>query len=213
MNQPPSAPADSSPLITRHSGYVRFLHWSMAVLYLVVIATGLALYWRKLLGWMLPFFGGKAPSIAIHFWGGLILMLVTVLLFAVWRNKARWSAADTNFVRHIGQHALRPDQPQPEGTGFFNGGQKLYFWSIIITGVIFVLTGIGWWYRREMPSTYIFCRRTHRFLGVLMSVVFLVHLYKATIGEPGTLRSMISGMVTPAWARSRRPGWFRDLRR
>jgi formate dehydrogenase subunit gamma len=44
-----------------------------------------------------------------------------------------------------------------------------------------------------------------------MSAGLLVHIYKATIGEPGTFRSMVSGTVTRQWARSRRPKWYRDL--
>jgi formate dehydrogenase subunit gamma len=41
----------------------------------------------------------------------------------------------------------------------------------------------------------------------------LVHSYKASIGEPGTLRSMIRGTVTLQWARTRRPKWFRDIKK
>jgi formate dehydrogenase subunit gamma len=214
MNDPISKPAASAPLIVRHSGYVRFLHWTMAVAYIVAMATGMGLYWRRLLGWMLPFFGGKDFAVDVHFWVGLALTLITLLLFIAWRKVAQWSAADSNFVRHLGSHALHPGQPQPEDTGFFNGGQKLYFWGVVVTGVIFFGTGLVWWFRKDVPNeVYAVCRTTHRILGVLMSAALLVHVYKATIGEPGTLRSMLRGTVTLDWARRRRPKWFREIDR
>jgi formate dehydrogenase subunit gamma len=198
--------------IVRHSGYVRILHWSMAGLYIVAMATGMALYWRPLLGWILPVFGGKDVARSIHFWMGVSLTLPTLLIVAAWRKVARWSPADSKFVRHIGGHALHPGRPQPEDTGFFNGGQKLYFWSMVFTGVIFFGTGLVWRYHDGVSkNVYAVCRQTHRVLGVVMSAAFLVHVYKATFGEPGTLRSMLRGTVTRDWARSRRPKWFHEV--
>ena len=63
-----------------------------------------------------------------------------------------------------------------------------------------------------MPrEVYVVGRTSHRVVGVIMSGALLIHLYKATIGEPGTLASMLKGTVTANWARLRRPGWFREL--
>jgi formate dehydrogenase subunit gamma len=46
-----------------------------------------------------------------------------------------------------------------------------------------------------------------------MLVGLVVHIYKASIGEPGTLPSMIRGTVTAQWARTRRPKWFREIKK
>jgi formate dehydrogenase subunit gamma len=111
-------------------------------------------------------------------------------------------------------HALRPDQAQPVDTGYFNGGQKLFFWAFIFSTAYFLVTGLVWWWRREpwMPNgVYVVSRTSHRVLAVIMSGALLIHLYKATIGEPGTLASMLKGTVTASWARLRRPAWFREL--
>ncbi|MFI5356796.1 MAG: formate dehydrogenase subunit gamma, partial [Opitutales bacterium] len=187
---------------------------ALAVCFLVAMGTGLGLYWRSILSWTLPLYGGKPMAVNLHYWFGLGLGLTTALLFLVWRAAARWTPADTHFVKHLTQYAARPDQQPPAETGFFNGGQKLYFWAVVGSTLVLVLTGIVWWYRQDMPHTlYAVCRTTHRVLAVLMSGALLVHVYKATIGEPGTLRSMIRGTVTTDWARTRRPKWFRDLGR
>jgi len=184
----------------------------MAACFIIVMFTGLALYWRSILGWMLPMFGGKETAINLHFWFGLGLGFFTLLLYFAWRAVARWTPADTHFVKHLRQYAASPSQLPPPETGFFNGGQKLYFWSVILSMAVFVVTGVVWWYRKDVPqNVYAVCRTTHRILAVIMSGGLLVHIYKASIGEPGTLRSMIGGTVTREWARIRRPGWFRDL--
>ncbi|MDB6128483.1 MAG: formate dehydrogenase, gamma subunit [Verrucomicrobia bacterium] len=196
--------------IPRHPAYIRLLHWSMAAVYIPVMATGMGLYWNKILGWILPLFGGKETSINIHFWGGLGMAGLTLLMFLAWRAVSRWTGADTQFVRDLPQHALHPGRPLPADTGFFNGGQKLYFWAVVGTGVLFVVTGLVWWFRKDVPANvYAVCRTTHRILGVTMTAGFFVHVYKGTFGEPGTLRSMIRGTVTAKWAQERRPGWYK----
>jgi hypothetical protein len=43
-----------------------------------------------------------------------------------------------------------------------------------------------------MPKeVYVVCRTSHRMLAVIMSGALIVHVCKATIGEPGTLASML----------------------
>jgi len=136
------------------------------------------------------------------------------VLGLAWRKKARWTPADSQFVRDMPTHARHPSRQQPEDTGFFNGGQKLYFWAVIWSCVIFLITGIVWAFRYQVPhNVYAVCRTTHRVLGVIMLIGLVVHIYKASIGEPGTLRSMIRGTVTAQWARTRRPLWWREVKK
>jgi len=209
MSNPPPSPGAS---IVRHSGKVRLLHWSLALAYVAAIATGFALYWERLLGWLVPLFGGHDLTVYIHFWAGIGMTLLGIFLFRAWRREARWSAADSDFVRHMREHALHPERTQPPDTGFFNGGQKLYLWAVVFSGAVFLLTGLVWSYRYQVPKeVYAVCRTTHRIFAVVMAGGLLVHIYKATIGEPGTFRSMLGGTVSREWARTRRPKWFRDL--
>lgn len=198
--------------VARHSAAARLIHWAVALAFVVAMATGLALYWRSILGWTLAIYGGKAAAVRLHFWFGIGLTGAGAAMFFLWRRAARWGPADTHFVKHLREYAARPDQSPPPETGFFNGGQKLYFWMVVGSVAVLFATGLVWWWRKEVPhGFYAVCRTTHRVVAVIMSGALLVHLYKATIGEPGTFRSMVRGTVTREWARSRRPKWFRDL--
>jgi formate dehydrogenase subunit gamma len=210
MEKPPVPPTD----ILRHSFFVRIIHWLIAVAFILAMATGFALYWASILRWMLPYFGGTHGAISIHFLAGLGLAALAIPIFSQWRKRMRWTATDSYFVRHLREHGLRPDQLPPPDTGFFNGGQKLYFWAFIVSTAYLLVTGLVWWWRREpwMPNkVYVVSRTSHRVVAVIMSGAILIHVYKATIGEAGTFASMVKGTVTANWARLRRPGWFREL--
>jgi len=139
LDPPPAAPV--APEIPRHSRTNRLLHWAMALCFLVAMGTGFALYWH-ILRWTLPLYGGKDSAILLHFWFGLGLGLTTLLVYLVWRTLARWTPADTHFVKHLRKYAASPDQVPPPETGFFNGGQKLYFWSVVVSTALLVVTGV-----------------------------------------------------------------------
>ncbi len=210
MKNPPAPKTD----ITRHSFFVRVVHWLIAISFILAMATGLALYWASILRWLQPYFGGEQGTIAVHFVAGLALAVFAVPMYVVWRKRMRWTATDSYFIRHLREHAMRPDQLPPADTGFFNGGQKLFFWAFIGSSAWLLVSGLVWWWRREpwMPrEVYVVCRTSHRVVAVIMSGALLIHIYKATIGEPGTFGSMLKGTVTDSWVRLRRPKWFREL--
>lgn len=207
-------PPDPTTEILRHTLFVRIVHWLIAIAFVAAMVTGLTLYWSSILKWLVPYLGGQHAAIAIHMLGGLALSVLAVPLFSGWRKRMRWTAADTHFIRHLPEHGLKPGQAQPPDTGFFNGGQKLFFWAFILSTAYLLVTGLIWWWRREpwMPKeVYVVARTSHRVVSVIMSGALLIHIYKATLGEPGTFASMIKGTVTTTWARLRRPGWFREL--
>lgn len=207
-----TTPAPATEIV-RHTLFVRIVHWLIAIAFVAAMVTGLTLYWNSILWWLRPYLGGEHAAIAIHLLGGLALAAFAVPLFFLWRKRMRWTPTDTYFVRHVQDHALRPDQLPPADTGFFNGGQKLFFWAFILSTAYLLVTGMVWWWRREpwMPrEVYVFSRTSHRVVSVIMSGSLLIHIYKATVGEPGTFRSMVRGTVTSSWARLRRPAWFRE---
>lgn len=200
--------------IPRHSLTVRVTHWLIALVFVAAMVTGLTLYWNSILWWLRPYLGGEQSAIAIHFVAGLALAVFAIPMFFLWRKKMRWTATDSYFIRHVREHGMSPKQTPPADTGFFNGGQKLYFWAFILSTAWLLVTGLVWWWRREpwMPrQVYVVSRTSHRVVSVIMSGSLLIHIYKATLGEPGTFASMLKGTVTQSWVRLRRPGWLRDL--
>lgn len=214
----PSTPTPH-PHILRHSAATRLVHWVLAVGFMVAMSTGLSLYWRSILGWAMPLFGGKELAVLLHFWCGIGFAVLALPMFLIWRARMRWTPADSEFVRNLREHALHPGRQQPQETGFFNGGQKLFFILVSWSAAILLFTGLVWWFKKDLfqfkkdffQPFYVVCRMTHRALGVVIAAGFLAHLYKSTLGERGTLRSMITGKVTEEWARSRRPAWHKEV--
>lgn len=203
----------SEPDVLRHSPYTRFVHWGVALFFLLAALSGFTDYFPKAMAWVAPLFGGRKGAQFIHPWFSLGFEAFLLLQFFNWYRPMLWRAADNGFIRHLTKHILPGKEPAPPDTGFFNGGQKLYFWFVIASAVVFLGTGLVWWFKSSFSKElYEVCRTIHRLLAFAVAAGLLVHIYKATLGEPGVFRSMLRGTVTAQWARTRRPGWLRDLR-
>lgn len=197
-------PSRRDPEVVRHSASVRWLHWIVAASFLTAGFSGFVVYFPKVLGWGAPLFGGRKGAQHLHPWFALVFTVAFALQFLQWLRRMKWTPADSRFLRH-------PFQVEP-GTGFFNGGQKAYFWAVFASAVVFLATGMVWWYKLSFPhDVYMTCRFIHRVTGLVMAAGLFVHIYKATWGEAGTFRSMITGKVTLEWARLRRPVWHEEL--
>jgi formate dehydrogenase subunit gamma len=198
--------------LLRHPVYTRFLHWSVAIFFILSLLTGFAIYSPWLFRWIAPLFGGGARTRALHPWFGLVFEVFFLFQFINWFAPMAWTAADRRWLKRLKQYATNEDKLEPEEVGFFNGGQKLYFWAIALSGVLFLITGLLMWFdnvvgRWVVVVSYV----VHDLAALLMLAGFIIHVYEGTAHQPGTFRSMIDGTVTEKWAWTHHPAWYRAV--
>jgi formate dehydrogenase subunit gamma len=101
---------------------------------------------------------------------------------------------------------------EPEDVDFFNGGQKVYFWAIAVSGVLFLITGILLWFDDNVPRWLVAVSYViHDLAALVMLGGLIIHIYEGTAHQPGTFHSMIDGTVTDEWARTHHPAWYRRV--
>ncbi len=104
------------------------------------------------------------------------------------------------------------DRLESEDVGFFNGGQKLYFWAIAVCGVLFLITGLLMWFDDIVPRWSVAVSYVvHDLAALVMLGGLIIHIYEGTAHQPGTFRSMIDGTVTEKWAWTHHPAWYRAV--
>ena len=197
--------------LLRHPVYTRVLHWSVAIFFILALLSGFAIYSPWLYGWLTPLFGGGANTRLVHPWFSLAFVAVFVLQLLNWLEPMTWRARDREWLGHLRAYVTNAETLEPESVGFFNAGQKLYFWTIVATAFVFLLTGIPMWFPRTFGRLVVAISYVlHDVSALVMLVGFIVHVYEGTAAQPGTFRSMMRGTVTDRWAWTFHPAWYRD---
>ncbi|HLN98893.1 MAG TPA: formate dehydrogenase subunit gamma [Pyrinomonadaceae bacterium] len=198
--------------LLRHPVYTRVLHWLVAIAFVLSLLSGFALYSPWLFRFLTPIFGGGAMTRLLHPWFGLFFDIFFLFQFLNWFAPMAWTSADTRWLKRIKRYTSNQDKMEPEEVGFFNGGQKLYFWAIVLSGVLFLITGLLMWFDHVVPRWIVAVSYViHDLAALLMLAGFIIHIYEGTGAMPGTFRAMTNGTVTEKWAWTHHPAWYRAL--
>lgn len=198
--------------LLRHPVYTRVLHWLVAITFVLSLLSGFAIYSPWLFRFLTPIFGGGAMTRFLHPWFGVFFEVFFLFQFLNWLTPMLWTRDDTRWLKRIKQYTTNQDKVEAADVGFFNGGQKLYFWAIVLSGVLFLITGLLMWFDDLTPRWIVAISYVvHDLAGLLMLAGFIIHIYEGTAAMPGTFRAMTSGTVTKAWAWTHHPAWYRDV--
>jgi formate dehydrogenase subunit gamma len=190
--------------VQRFTRAERWVHRSIAVLFLLLLGTAAALYIPDI-----SVLVGNRPILrSVHIIAGVLLPIpiVLALLSAAFRADAqrlnRFTPDDWHWLRTMG----RGTHP----VGKFNAGQKLNA-SFTLGGIIVMFcTGMIMWLNGPFPddirtgATFV-----HDWLTLLIVVVLAGHIWMA-MGDREARRGMRSGKVTTAWAQRMHPDWAQE---
>ncbi|HYM24921.1 MAG TPA: formate dehydrogenase subunit gamma [Vicinamibacterales bacterium] len=199
-------------MILRHPTYTRVVHWSYAIFFVLALLSGFAIYTPWLFRLLTPLFGGGPMTRLLHPWFSLGFVVCFALQIVNWWRPMVWNADDSRWMRHLGAYIRNENAREPDYVGFFNAGQKAYFWTIVVSVLLFLASGIPLWFPRSfgrfvVPLSYV----AHDVAALVMLVGFIIHVYEGTAAQPGTFESMTRGTVAERWASTHHPAWYRRV--
>ena len=198
--------------ILRHGVYTRVVHWAVAITFILALLSGFALFTPWLYNWLAPLFGGGPMARLLHPWFGLAFVITMVLQALGWWQDMRWRANDREWLRRMRDYVTNAEKAEPDDVAKFNGGQKIWFWTMVISGVVFLITGLPLWFPGFFGRTGAWISYfIHDVTALIMLGGFFVHLYEGTAAIPGTFHSMTRGTVREEWAWTHHPGWYREV--
>jgi formate dehydrogenase subunit gamma len=184
----------------------------VAVFFIPALLTGLAIYSPWIYRAVTPLFGGGPMTRLLHPWFSLGFVVFFVLQFLNWLRPMTWTPDDRRWIRRIRAYVTNAEPCEPDYVDFFNAGQKLYFWAIVASAVLFLFSGIPMWFpktfgRLAVNIGYVL----HDIAALVMLGGFVVHIYESTAAVKGTFHSMTRGTVERRWARTHHPAWYRRV--
>jgi formate dehydrogenase subunit gamma len=191
--------------VARFDGTERVVHWSTAVLVLVLVATGAILYIPSLSVAV----GRRLLVEDTHIYVGLALFVPILVGIA-----GRWGArlrADLRQMRGLSGEELAwlrsLGRRGRDAIGKFNPGQKLNTNAVGGMLVVLFITGLVLRWGNFLPvSVRTGATFVHDVFAVAFTVVIVGHIGFA-VTHPQALRSMVKGWVPAHWARRHAPAW------
>jgi len=212
MSAPAAGVALERPSLLRFDRVERAAHWVTALMFLVLIFTGAALYFT----FLVELVGRRRLLERVHVDVGLALPLpLVVSLAGSWgkglrsdlKRLNRWTLDDRRWFRR----ALRREPTSDLVLGKFNPGQKLN--AAFVGGVLLVMlmTGSVMHWEYYWPLSW----RTgatvvHETLAFVFMAVVAGHIGMA-LAHPGALRAMFTGRVSRPWAQRHAPAWLAEV--
>lgn len=197
--------------VLRFDRVERAAHWANAVLFAILMATALPLYFVQVENIV----GRRALIAEIHLWSGLALPIPLIISLAgPWGARLRrdvrrinnWTIAELRWLWTLGRNTL------PEADKF-NPGQKLN--ALFISGAIVVMLGTGCilkWFRFFPVSWRTGATFVHDVFAAALFVVVFGHIAFA-VTHRDALRSMFKGWVTESWVNRNAKGWLKELKK
>ncbi len=185
----------------------RVLHWVVAISFFLLLVSGIGLFAHTFFGYFSAF-GGPQQGIMVHKWAGIVFFVFSVLLFLRHASDTcRFDADDRRWIAKGGGYLSRKHQEVPQGK--FNAGQKLFGVFSFVATLAMGATGLIIWdptaYSRGLTQ---FSLMLHGLFFTLFMVGMVVHIYLATVGNPGTIEGMLWGRVTKSWAKKHASKWY-----
>ncbi len=210
-------PRPDLPLLNRFDRVERWVHGVNAALFLVLLATGAALYFAPLMA----IIGRRHLVEEIHVYAGVALPVpVIAALAGSWGRGLRadihrwnrWQDHDRRWLRAaLAGRDRREEQWAGLRNGKFNAGQKLN--ATFTAGVILVMLATGIvmrWYHPYPLAWRTGATWVHDWLAFSAAIVIVGHICFA-LSDRDSLRSIRHGTISRAWAERHAPAWLDEM--
>ncbi len=202
----------SGKKILRFTPYQRFVHWSVAILFVILGITGLLLTFGK--SGLIPIIGSKSfGTIAgfgklLHDYLGPVfgILLVLMLFSFIKGNFGNWTDVKWFFKGGgmFGKHA---------SAGRYNGGEKAWFWMAMLAGAVVVVSGVILSFpffdqtREDLQLSHL----VHAIGSVILLAASFGHIFMGTVAMEGSFETMKTGYCDENWAKEHHDLWYEDL--
>jgi formate dehydrogenase subunit gamma len=196
--------------LQRYTAEERANHWVVGICFILLALSGLAFFHPAFYP-LTQLFGGGVWARILHPIIGWLMMIGFVLMYFRFKALNKIEPADREWLDRVGEMIDGNDHNMPE-QGKYNGGQKAMFWAMSVCMLLLFVSGIILW-RAYFTFPVDLVRLgavVHAAIAAIMIAMIFVHVY-AALWVRGTVRAMVYGTVTRAWAKQHHRAWYRQV--
>ncbi len=203
----------SGNTVERWNRQERVLHWSTAILFILLAITGLSLLYGRAL--LIPLLGHELFSMYatlckwVHNIAGPFFIVGLCLMILRW---IKHNIPDKTDIQWCLQFGGMIGDRHPSARRM-NAGEKAWFWTLVFAGLGVAVSGLildfpNFDQERELIQL---AHLAHAVLAIVLISFSLGHIYIGTIGTEGALEGMTTGQVDTTWAKQHHDLWYAEI--
>jgi formate dehydrogenase subunit gamma len=192
-----------------------WFHWVHTAAFLILVITGAILF--------VPGLGSPAAGgitrllhrIAVIFFVACPVIYAVLAPRLAWnfiKECFIWGVDDIKWVTRAPDYYFGGDEDKMFPQGHINTGQKMWQLIVVVTAVLFLLSGLIMWFLKGIvtPALFQWCVILHDVSFILVFLMLLVHIYLGAIHPRMTesFRSMLDGKISKQYARNHYGKWY-----
>ena len=205
-------------LVERFKKRTIWLHWIHTAAFLALVITGAILF--------VPGLGALAAGsltrlihrVAVVFFVGapvLYFIFNPKMSLHFIKETLTWGMDDITWASKAPDYYFGGSGEKIPPQGHVNTGQKMWQLIVLITGILFLISGCLMWFFKDIlaPGFFQWSVIIHDIAFVLVFFMLLVHVYLGVIHPRMTesLRSMWDGRISKTYARSHYGKWYDEV--
>jgi len=203
----------SGKLVPRFSVNQRVVHWFAAILFVFLAVTGLILLYGRFV--LIPLLGPEGFSATAaaakegHNLFGPIFPFAVLAMLVLFARGNGFNRVDLKWFLKAGGLL----KGHPASSGYYNGGQKSWFYMVVLFGIAISVSGLildfaVFGQGREVMA---WAHVVHGIVAVVFIAASLGHIYIGTLGMEGAFESMSHGYVDANWAEHHHDLWLAEM--
>ena len=199
--------------VPRFTPFQRLVHWSVAILFLMLGLTGIILTFGR--SGLIPIIGHEAFSYLaivakrIHDFSGPVFSITLIIMLVTFMKGNFAKLMDLNWILKAGGlfgggHV---------SAGRYNAGEKSWYWIAMIVGAVVVGSGLV----LDFPifgqnrATMELSHFIHGIASIGLLAASFGHIYMGTVGVEGAFESMKTGYCDKTWAEEHHDIWLEEM--
>ena len=204
--------------VEKYSKPTRILHWVHLVSFCILFLTGLVLFIPQL-----GFLAQDSVTRVIHRIGAAIFIIAPLIYIPMnWEATKRgikeafsWGAGDIGWLKAAPRYYFLGDEKDMPPQGSMNTGQRLWWLIVLVSGVVFTVTGLIMWFAKtSAPAALLqWMVFLHDVAFILAGTMLLVHIYLGLFHPlmNEAWKSIYKGTISTEYAKKHHARWYEEV--
>ena len=204
--------------VEKYRKSIRVLHWIHSGAFVLLFLTGLVLFTPGL-----GFLAEDSWTRLIHRIGAAIFVIIPIIYLiinpkAVGRGLKQaftWGSEDIGWLKAAPRYYFLGDEKGMPPQGSMNTGQKMWWFIVIVFGIMFVITGAVMWFAKASASLAVlqWMVFVHDIAFIVTGCMLFVHIYLGVIHPLMTesWSAMTSGKISTEYAKKHHGKWYTEI--